>query len=115
FSPRNYALPDVLRLESWQPAWSASVKAVRLNSVSFGYHRPILMVPFRATGYEVEILKDQLDKQGNAAQERERVAKELQQAVEEREMAAEQQVKKQVKDIVNMLKTLKLPSSPPPI
>ncbi|GKA60567.1 hypothetical protein Tco_0759974 [Tanacetum coccineum] len=39
-------LPDVLFLESWQPAWSASAKSVRLKAVSLGYHRPILMVPF---------------------------------------------------------------------
>ncbi|GJX26012.1 hypothetical protein Tco_0232308 [Tanacetum coccineum] len=43
FTPKNYALPDVLFLESWQPAWSASAKAVRSNPMSFGYLRPILM------------------------------------------------------------------------
>ncbi|GKB95223.1 hypothetical protein Tco_0981360 [Tanacetum coccineum] len=47
FSPKNCALPDVLFLESWQPAWSASAKAIRLKPVNLGYHRPILMVPFR--------------------------------------------------------------------
>ncbi|GJW13104.1 hypothetical protein Tco_0017237 [Tanacetum coccineum] len=67
-----------------------------------------------ASSYEVENLKDQLDKQEKVAQERERVAKELQQAAEERERAAEQRVQKQVKDIVNMLKTLKPPPSLPP-
>nr|GEU74283.1 hypothetical protein [Tanacetum cinerariifolium] len=67
-----------------------------------------------ASSYEVENLKDQLDKQGKVAQERERVAKEPQQAAEERERerAAEQRVKKKTKDIVKMLKTLKPPPSP---
>ncbi|GKA93431.1 ankyrin repeat family protein [Tanacetum coccineum] len=41
------------------------------------------------------------------------LAKELQQAAEEQKRAAEQWVKEQVKDIVNMLKTLKPPSPPP--
>nr|GEU53704.1 uncharacterized mitochondrial protein AtMg00810-like [Tanacetum cinerariifolium] len=47
FLPKNCALPDVHFHESWQPAWSASARAVRLKSVSLEYHRPILMVPFR--------------------------------------------------------------------
>ncbi|GJQ95628.1 hypothetical protein Tco_0006767 [Tanacetum coccineum] len=64
---------------------------------------------------DVENLKDQLDEQEKIAQERERVAKELQQVAEERKRAAEQQVKglEHVKDIVNMLKTLKPQPSPP--
>ncbi|GJV04204.1 retrovirus-related pol polyprotein from transposon TNT 1-94 [Tanacetum coccineum] len=33
FSPRNCALPDVLRLVSWQPAWLTSVKAISLESL----------------------------------------------------------------------------------
>ncbi|GJS95163.1 putative reverse transcriptase domain-containing protein [Tanacetum coccineum] len=37
----------ILRLVSWQPAWSTYAEAVRLKPVSFGYHIPILMVPFR--------------------------------------------------------------------
>nr|GEV92913.1 retrovirus-related Pol polyprotein from transposon TNT 1-94 [Tanacetum cinerariifolium] len=57
---------------------------------------------------------DQQDEQGKVAQEQERVAKELQQAAEELKRAAEQWVKEQVKDIVNMLKTLKPPPSPRP-
>nr|GEU41194.1 putative reverse transcriptase domain-containing protein [Tanacetum cinerariifolium] len=45
--PNNYILPGVLFLVSWQPAWSASAKAVRAMKESFEYHKPILMVPRR--------------------------------------------------------------------
>ncbi|GJW31308.1 hypothetical protein Tco_0051340 [Tanacetum coccineum] len=44
-SPNSCILPDILFLVSWQPAWSASAKAVRAMEESFEYHRPILMVP----------------------------------------------------------------------
>ncbi|GKA69451.1 hypothetical protein Tco_0775515 [Tanacetum coccineum] len=46
-SPNSCILPDVLFLVSWQPAWSASTKAVRAMQESFEYHRPIFMVPLR--------------------------------------------------------------------
>nr|GEW94890.1 reverse transcriptase domain-containing protein [Tanacetum cinerariifolium] len=44
-SPNSCILLDVLFLVSWQPAWSASTKAVRAMQESFEYHRPIFMVP----------------------------------------------------------------------
>nr|GEW46295.1 reverse transcriptase domain-containing protein [Tanacetum cinerariifolium] len=40
-------LLDVIFLVSWQPAWSASAKAVRAMQESFGYRRPIFMDPRR--------------------------------------------------------------------
>nr|GEX21850.1 hypothetical protein [Tanacetum cinerariifolium] len=46
-SPNISILPDVLFLVSWQPAWSASAKAIRAMQQSFGYHKPILIDPHR--------------------------------------------------------------------
>ncbi|GJW31307.1 hypothetical protein Tco_0051339 [Tanacetum coccineum] len=46
-SPNSCILPDILFLVSWQPAWSASAKAVRAMEESFEYHKTILMVPRR--------------------------------------------------------------------
>ncbi|GKF14142.1 hypothetical protein Tco_0055604 [Tanacetum coccineum] len=38
-SPNSCILLDVLFLVSWQPAWSASAKAIRAMQESFGYHK----------------------------------------------------------------------------
>ncbi|GJS98876.1 hypothetical protein Tco_0820046 [Tanacetum coccineum] len=43
FLPRNCALPDVLFLESWQPTWSASAKAlVQPMQQSIAYEVPVI-------------------------------------------------------------------------
>ncbi|GJV07924.1 hypothetical protein Tco_1345580 [Tanacetum coccineum] len=41
-STNSCILPNVLFLVSWQPAWSASAKAVRAMQESFEYHIPYL-------------------------------------------------------------------------
>ncbi|GJU56279.1 hypothetical protein Tco_1229993 [Tanacetum coccineum] len=46
-SPNSCIFPNVLSLVSWQPAWSASAKAVRAMQESFEYHWPIFMVSLR--------------------------------------------------------------------
>nr|GEU69102.1 hypothetical protein [Tanacetum cinerariifolium] len=54
-SPNSYILPDVLFLVSWEPAWSASTKALKGMQESFEYHITIFMVPFSANSWQWDL------------------------------------------------------------